>query len=95
MTVPEAHKIHAAPTGTHHTSSHEGGESTGQHATVSGGYFAVLISVLLGVILSSWRRGFRVPAVRATRHFTKRLVAPLVPYPPRGPTLYLFQVIRL
>lgn len=76
----------------HHTSSEEGG--TSHHAKTAGGYFAVLISVLLGAILLSWRRSFRVPAIQAMRQITKRPAAPFVAYPPRGPTLYLFQVIR-
>ena len=88
------HTAHAGPMGTHHTPSDESGGSTSHHEKAAGGYFAVLISVLLGVILWPWRRSFRMPAIHATPRTTKRFVAPLVPYPPRGPTLYLFQVIR-
>jgi len=81
--------------GTHHTSSEEGGGSTSYHEKAAGGYFAVLISVLLGAFLWSWRRSSRTPVMPLTRRITKRRIASLVPYPPRGPTLYLFQVIRL
>jgi hypothetical protein len=86
--------IHAVTMGTHHTSSDHGGGGTGLHTTVSGVYFAVLISLLLSTFLWSWRQSFRMPAIRTTRRIAKRLIAPLVPHPPRAPTLYLFQVIR-
>jgi hypothetical protein len=87
-----AHTTHAGPMGTHHK---ESGGNTSHHEKAAGGYFAVLISVLLGVFLWSWRQSFRTPAMPLMHWITKRLISPLVPYPPRGPTLYLFQVIRL
>jgi hypothetical protein len=83
-----SHTAPAAPMHAHHTS---GGD---HHAKAAGGYFAVLISLLLGTILWPGRRSFRMPTVRAVRRITKGFAVPLVPYPPRGPTLYLFQVIR-
>jgi hypothetical protein len=90
-----AHTTHAGSMGTHHTSSEEGGGSTSHHEKAAGGYFAVLISVLLGAFRWSWRRSFWVLAVPLKRRITNRFVAPHVPCPPRGPSLYLFQVIRL
>ena len=89
-----AHTTHPDQMAKHHTSSEEGGGGPSHHAKTVGGYFAVLISVLLGAILLSWRRSFLVRAIQAMRQITKRPAAPLVAYPPRGPTLYLFQVIR-
>ena len=70
------------------------GDHPGQGAMPHGGYFAVLIPMLLAVILWSWR-GFRVPDAPEAQRFRTRTPAPPVPYPPRGPTLYLFQVMRL
>src|SRR5919112_595944 len=66
-----------------------------QGAMSHGGYFAVLTPILLAVILWKWRDGFRNPEDREAPRFMTRTPAPPVPYPPRGPTLYLFQVLRL
>ena len=71
------------------------GDDSGQGAMSHGGYFAVLIPILLAVILWSWRGGSRVPEAREAPRFMTRTPAPPVPYPPRGPTLYLLQVLRL
>lgn len=79
----------------HHAPSDHGAGNTSYHAKAAGGYFAVLISVLLGAILWSWRRIFRMPVICAAHPTGAWYIAPLVPYPPRGPTLFLFQVIRL
>jgi hypothetical protein len=86
--------MHVVPMDTHHPSSEENGGSTIHHAKAAGGYFAVLISVLLGTFVWSWRRSFRVLVILVRRRITNHPVAPPVPYPPRSPTLYLFQVIR-
>jgi hypothetical protein len=87
------HATQSGPMGAHHAPS-KGGD-TDQEAMPNGGYFAVLISMLLVMILWSWRGGLRVPDAREALRVTTRTLAPPVPYPPRGPTLYLFQVMRL
>jgi hypothetical protein len=87
------HATQAGPMGAHHAPP-KGGD-TGQGAMPNGGYFAVLISMLLVGVVWSWRGGLRVPDAREALRVTTRTLAPPVPYPPRGPTLYLFQVMRL
>jgi hypothetical protein len=91
----KAHTTHAAPMDTHHTPSDEDGGNTGHRAMVAGGYFTVLVSVLLGVFLWSWHGSSKTWSVRGAFRFATRPFTPLVTHPPRGPTLYLFQVIRL
>ena len=87
------HPAQPGATDAHH-SPPKGGDS-GQGAMSHGGYFAVLIPILLAVILWSWRGGFRVPDAREAPRFMTRTPAPPVPYFPRGSTLHLFQVMRL
>jgi hypothetical protein len=84
---------HSAQMSAHHTSPNEG--DTVHGTAPNGGYFAVLIPLLLAAILWLWRCIFRLPDAREPLRFTMRPVTPLVPYPPRGPTPYLFQVMRL
>jgi hypothetical protein len=88
-----AHATQSGPMNAHHTSPEEG--DTGHRAMPTGGYFAVLMPMLLAAILWLWRGSFRIPAAREPLRFTTRTVKPLMPHPPRGPTLYLFQVMRL
>lgn len=71
------------------------GDDPGQGAIPRGGYFAVLILMFLAAALWSWRGGPWAPKTREARRFTTRTPTPPVPHPPRGPTLYLFQVMRL
>jgi hypothetical protein len=92
MAQGAAHPAQPGPVDAHHTAP-KGGDPGGG-AMPHGGYFAVLIPMLLAVILWSWR-SFRVPDAREAQRFTTRTPAPPVPYPPRGPTLYLLQVMRL
>ena len=87
------HATQSGPMGAHHAPP-EGGD-TGQGVMPNGGYFAVLISMLLVMVVWSRRGGLRVPDAREALRVTTRTLAPPVPYPPRGPTLYLFQVMRL
>ena len=88
-----AHLTQSGPMSAHHTSPEEG--DTGHGSAPNGGYFAVLIPLLLAAVLWLWRGSFRIPAARETQRLTTRTVRPLMPHPPRGPTLYLFQVMRL
>ena len=88
-----AHPAQPGPMDTHR-SPPKGGD-TGQGAMPNGGYFAVLISTLLVMVVGSRRGGLRVPDAREAPRVTTRTLAPPVPCPPRGPTLYLFQVMRL
>ncbi|MGH3147974.1 MAG: hypothetical protein ACRDTR_19455 [Rubrobacter sp.] len=62
---------------------------------MAGGYFAVLVSMLVGALFWARSRSFRVPVSLATRLLERRPIVPVITYPPRGPTLYLLQVIRL
>jgi hypothetical protein len=88
-----AHVIQSCPMSAHHTSPAEG--DTGHGAMPTGGYFAILMPILLAAVLWLWRGSFRIPAARKPVPFTTRTVNPLMPHPPRGPTLYLLQVMRL
>jgi hypothetical protein len=88
-----AHSTQSGPMSSHHSSPEEG--DTGHGAVPNGGYFAVLIPMLLAAVLWLWRGSCRIPAAREPLRFTRRTVTPLMPHPPRGPTLYLFQVMRL
>ena len=87
------HSTQSGPMSPHHSSPEEG--DTGHGTAPNGGYFAVLIPMLLALVLWLWRGSFRMPAAREPMRFTTRTVTPLMPHPPRGPTLYLFQVMRL
>jgi hypothetical protein len=88
-----AHSTHSDPMSAHHTTPEEG--DTNHGAMPNGGYFAVLIPMLLAAVLWLWRSSFQIPAVREPLRFTTRTVNLLLPHPPRGPTPYLFQVMRL
>jgi hypothetical protein len=88
-----AHSTQPDPMTAHHTMPDKG--DTGHGAASNGGYFAVLIPLLLAAVLWLWRGSFRIPAARGSLRFRTRAVTPLMPHPPRGPTLYVFQVMRL
>jgi hypothetical protein len=88
-----SHPTHSGSMSVHHTSPQEGGINHG--AMPNGGYFAVLIPMLLAAVLWLWRDSFRIPAARELSRYTTRTVTPLLPHPPRGPTPFLFQVMRL
>ena len=92
---PDLHASHAGPMGMHHTSPDRDQGVASHHAVATGGYLAVLSSMLVGALFWARSRIFRMPVSLATRRAERRPATPVVPYPPRGPTLHLLQVIRL
>lgn len=91
----DVHATHAAPMELHHASPDQEPGVASHHAAATGGYFAVLASMLVGALFWARSRSFRMPVGLATRRVERRPAVPVVPYPPRGPTLYILQVIRL
>lgn len=87
------HSTHSDPMGTHHAPS--GGGDSGHGNMPNGEYFAVMIPMLLALVLWPLRRCFRIPEAREAQRLATQTVAPLVSHRPRGPKLYLFQVMRL
>lgn len=90
-----SHTTHAAPMELHHASSDQEQGVASQHAAATGAYFVVLASMLVGALFWARSRSFRMPVGLATPRAERRPAVSIVPYPPRGPTLYLLQVIRL